>query len=141
MSTHATFTAPLSVITHDILATRPASRWVAAGEVGCVSFIATTPHDWRFAALQAVHELVEAILHKHERVTQAAIDDGDLRALVSERAALDYAHACGASWEAGLALRLGVSPLAHANATHGLRDVTASALTRQSRERTVSMPT
>ena len=112
------FSAPLSALTHDVFATRPASAWLAAGEVGRVIFLANTPHDWRFAALQAVHELVEAIIHRHNNVTQVDIDTADFDTLDGETPSaprsLDFAHACGVAWEMCLAARLGIPPLSHA---------------------------
>lgn len=114
----AAFDAPLSLLTHDALRTRPASSWLALGEPGRVIFLANTPHaNWRHAAVQAVHELVEAALHHHHGVTQDALDAADLAALATS--ARDASHDFAATFEVALAQRLGLSLAEHALVVRG----------------------
>jgi len=113
------FSAPLSLLTHDAFRTRPAHSWLALGEPGQVIFLANTPHaDWRHAAVQAVHELVEASLHHHHGITRTTLDalDFDAPELTPARNA---SHELAATFEVALALRLGLSLPAHALAVRG----------------------
>lgn len=125
------FAAPLSPLTHDIFATRPASSWLALGETGRVVFVARTSHNWRLAVVQAVHELVEAALHRHAGVTQAELDAADLIALSRDAPLTDTAHSCGVVWQTALALRLGVPHHLLARATYGTHTPSPHAGIRQ----------
>ncbi len=114
------WSAPLSPLTHNVFARAPARSWLATGECGRVIFLANTSDDWRFAALQAVHELVEAAIHRHIGTTQDDIDAADFAALAEDRPAPTRAHAIASSLETQLALALGVSTADYARATRGI---------------------
>ncbi len=115
------WSAPLSPLTHNVFSRAPARSWLATGECGQVSFLANTDEpDWRYAALQAVHELVEAAIHRHTRVTQTRIEADDFDALALDRATPSRAHSVAVSIETQLALALGVSFADYARATRGI---------------------
>jgi hypothetical protein len=115
-----------------VFARAPARSWLATGECGRVSFLANTSEpDWRYAALQAVHELVEAALHRHTRVTQTRIDADDFDALALDRATPSHAHTVAVSIETQLALALGVSFADYSRAVRGIRTEPPYAALRQ----------
>ncbi len=115
------WSAPLSPLTHNVFARAPARSWLATGECGHVCFLANTDEpDWRYAALQAVHELVEAALHRQHNITQTRIDADDFDALVLDRAAPSRAHSVAVSIETQLALALGVSFADYSRAVRGI---------------------
>jgi hypothetical protein len=127
------FSAPLSPLTHNVFARAPARSWLATGECGRVYFLAnTTPEtDWRYGVLQAVHELVEAAIHRHNGVSQDDIDTADFDALAEDRPAPTRAHMVASSLETQLALALGVSTADYARVTRGIRPQPIGADIRQ----------
>lgn len=124
------FSSPLSTLTHNVFNSTPASSWLAYGETGTVTFLANTQHNWRLATLQAVHELVEAALHRHAGVTRDDIDTADLDALADNTPSRDPAHSLAVSIETQLALALGVPLPILARATHGIHSAPAGAALR-----------
>jgi hypothetical protein len=123
--------APLSVLTHSVFASAPARSWLATGECGSVRFLANTEHDWRYAVLQAVHELVEAALHRHGGVTQAQIDTCDFCALERDRPSRTDAHTFAVGIETQLAVALGVRWPDYARVTAGIHTPPIGADIRQ----------
>lgn len=125
-------TAPLSVITHNVHANAPARSWLAYGETGRATFIANTGYDWRLALVQAVHELIEAALHRHYGVAEPHIDAFDAIAFAQGReAATDAAHDHALAWEFMLARRLGVNIHDYARAVYGMHDTQITLALRQ----------
>jgi hypothetical protein len=101
---------PLSGHTHRLFATPPAPHWLAFGEDSDrVTFVTHTRHDWRLAAVQATHELVEAFRHHHEGVTREQLDAYDAANLdAHHNAQSTHAHRTASYIEMILALSLGV---------------------------------
>lgn len=117
------FTVPFSILTHNLYRAPVAHSWLVASEPerGLVHFLADTPRptDWRYVALQMVHELSEAVLHHHIRVTEAQLLDRDLDALDTGRPAHDPAHTQAATLETLLSLALSIDARDYASAIHG----------------------
>ena len=114
------FAAPLSPLLHTLHATAPATRWLAAcTNSETLLFVADTPHDWRYAVLQAVHELVEGALHRHYGLTRHAIDCADIDALDQHSTPYTRAHTAAVALETSLALALGIDHADYARVIEG----------------------
>lgn len=51
-------------------------RW---DESGILVLRVSSTGDWRYEMLVAVHELIEAVLCKHEEISQSEVDDWDIK--------------------------------------------------------------
>ena len=119
------FTAPLSLLTHTLFESPLAHAWLAFSENNeQVTFVAKSAHaDWRLAAVQAAHELVEAYRHHFVGIMRDDLDAHDLTLLNStdtDAALSNHFHAHGRQVELSLALALGIPLEALGAARHGL---------------------